>query len=58
MRHSLYKVTTSTCERVQYIATDATATCFGFLPCLTINGMTFISMDIIFMRKTAEQDHC
>ena len=37
MRHSLYKVTASTCEHVQYIAT-------GFLPCLTINGMTFISM--------------
>ena len=32
MRHSLYKVTTSTCERVQYIATDATAAFSGFLP--------------------------
>ena len=41
MRHSLYKVTTSTCERVQHTATAAFS---GFLRCVTINCMTFISM--------------
>ena len=43
MRHSPYKVTTSICERVRYIATDRTAALSDFLPCLIINGLTFIS---------------
>ena len=43
MRHSPYKVTTSISERVRYIITDRTAAFSDFLPCLIINGLTFIS---------------